>query len=222
MGQPAVGDGDLGGGHAPGLGGRGDQHRPGGGAGLAVAVPGRGDRGRAAGPLGDAAPGEVAVELGVAAAADDVDLVPAGAELLDDQRGEAVVGALAHVELRRDHRDPVVGGDADVGLERVDGSGAAALSCARPGAARKPTAKPPATAAAPSRKPRRLARTAAGAAGSSSGSGTWLRPPAGGRLRGSRRGCAGRWRSGRGCPTSPRRCPRRSASASRPAAPRPT
>ena len=112
---------DLGGGDAPRLGRGRDQHRLGSGAGAAIAIEGGGHGRGAAGPLKHPAPHEVAVQRGVAGSALDVDLGPVGVEFLGDQRGDAVVDALAHLEMGRQHGHPVVGADADIAGERVRG-----------------------------------------------------------------------------------------------------
>ena len=110
-----------------------------------------------------AAQRKVAVELRVADTADHVGLVPAAAELLEHEGRDAVVAALAHVELRGDDGDPVVVGDRDIGGEGIDRAAsagdAAVPSWASAPAGRKPTAKPPAIAVAPIRKARREVRT---------------------------------------------------------------
>ena len=97
-----------------------------GGAGLAVALPRRRHAAGAAGDLERAAQREIAVPLGIAGAAFDAHVVQRHVEFFGDQRRQAVIGILAHVELAGIHGDDAVGGDRDVGLERRARGGFAA------------------------------------------------------------------------------------------------
>src|SRR4029078_2201568 len=62
------------------------------------------------------APREIVVALGVGGRAFGTYLRPVGIELLGDERWQARVGALAHLQVLDDHRDGVVRVDADEGV----------------------------------------------------------------------------------------------------------
>ena len=134
----AVLDRDLAGRHLPlGRGGR-HQHGAGSSAGLPELLPGVGDGAAAAGALRPA-PLRVAVALRVRRRALDLHAAPVGVELLGDDRGEAGVAALAHLEMLGDHRHRAVVPDAQerVGLEGRSGRGRLR---ALPGGLRRPAA----------------------------------------------------------------------------------
>ena len=102
------------------VGGGGHEHRARGGAGLPVLLERIGDRGGAARAL-RGPPHQVVVERGVGRRAFDAHLRPGGVEFLGDERGQAGVHPLAHLEVLDDDGDGVVLADAQ---ERVRREGA--------------------------------------------------------------------------------------------------
>ena len=162
----------------------------------------------------------------------DRDLLPVDVELLGDQHRQHRLDALADLGVLGDDRDRAVGVmrmnafGASGGRRRRAGACACRASAARGrgrAACRRRRARRRAGTTRRSSSMRRMAVVAPTLSGQ--------RPAPGGRRRcrrrasrpprrGSPRGCAGRWRSGRGCRSSRRRCRRRSASASSRAAPR--
>ncbi len=108
-------DRDLGCGHIPFRGRRGDQHGARGGAGLAQLVPGIRHGGAAAGAL-DLAEQEIVVAAGRRGFG--AHLRPIGVELLGDDGGEPGIGALPHLDMLDHDRHAVVGRDAHEGVGR--------------------------------------------------------------------------------------------------------
>jgi len=111
----------------PALGRSDEQHRPRRGARLAHLLVRICERGAAARTL-HRAEEKIVVAACVRRRALDADLTPVGVEFLGDERGQARVRALAHLEVLHDHRDRVVRADANegVGLERAGRYDAAA------------------------------------------------------------------------------------------------
>ncbi len=181
-----------------------DQHRACGCTRRAQFVPAIGDRTRSAGALH--AEQMVGIQLGVGRRAFRAHFAPVGVELFGDDGGEAGIGALAHLEMFRQHRDGAVGRNAQecVGCEILS-------RCRCSGGGTRPS---------------RIEIEADHQAG---GSRTGKKAAtadlfvcefhlfilafrATAPRRGSRRGYVDRWRNGRHCRSSPRRCRRRSAS----------
>ena len=106
-------------------------------------------RGGAAGALN--AKGEVLIGGGVRRRVFGAHLRPVGVQLLRDEGGKAGERALAEFNVLDDHRDGVVLGDADEGVEADRAGG-------RLGRSLPPTGRcaPMISAAPPARKPRRV------------------------------------------------------------------
>ena len=119
----------------PAVGGGGDQHRAGRGAGLAQRQEEGPHRGRAARELeADERVGEALVVGGRML---DLHLGEVDVELLGDQHRHRGVGALAHLDLRDGQRDAPVAADPHEGARREGGAGrgarrAAASRCTKP------------------------------------------------------------------------------------------
>ena len=107
-------DADLGGGHAPLGRRRGDQHRPGAGAGLAHLLEGVGDAGAAAGALH--AHEQVRVPRDIGGSALDPNGAPVRIQFLGHQRRQAGVDALPHLQVLGQHGDGAVAVDGDEGV----------------------------------------------------------------------------------------------------------
>ncbi len=111
--DPPARDADRGGIDAPGLGCRGDQHRPRRGPGLAVLLPGIGHRGGPAGALHTQK--RVGIKRGIGGREFRRHLRGIGVQFLGHQRGKAGCRALTLVEVLADHHHGVVGADMDEG-----------------------------------------------------------------------------------------------------------
>jgi hypothetical protein len=95
---------------------RGNQHQTSGGAGTAQRLPHRPHRGRTAGRL--QAEQRVRIEPVVGRRVFETDLSEVDLQLFGNQHRHRGIGALAHLDLRYDHRHLVVAGDADKGIGR--------------------------------------------------------------------------------------------------------
>ncbi|CFD97624.1 Uncharacterised protein [Bordetella pertussis] len=195
--EHALGHLDRVGRHLPALCGGLHQHGARGGAGAPHGFPRIEHGGAAAGAL-QAAQRLVAVARAVGRGALDAHLAPIGVELLGQQRGQAGIGSLAHLQVLGQDGDPAVGADAHEG---VGGETVARLRAGGHGAAGQ-------------RRQRQAQQQAAGALHETAPAQVLdgdahddcsLRPGPR-RRRGWRRGCARTWRNGRYCRSWRRRC----------------
>jgi hypothetical protein len=115
MGDQAVLGAALGGGDAPGIGRRLDQHLPRDGAALAHIEMALADAAAAAG--GEAAPGPVATQVLARRRILGGDLGPVALQLLGHQLRQAGQGALAHLRARNANDHGVIGLDQDPGVD---------------------------------------------------------------------------------------------------------
>ena len=98
--------------HVPLLGGGGDQHRLGAGAGLTQLIPGAWDGGRASRAL-------VAIELGIDLGLLHHDVIPVGIEFIGNDHAKGGFDSLADLRAFGINGDRVIRGDADEGVQRL-------------------------------------------------------------------------------------------------------
>ena len=111
VGQHGILGHDLAGGHVPFLGGGGDQHCLGAGAGLAQLIPGPRDGRGAARAL-------IAIEFGIDLGLVDLDRLPVGIQLLGDDQAECGLDTLADFRALGIDDHPVFRRDADKGVDQ--------------------------------------------------------------------------------------------------------